>query len=243
MSLLIVSFLSGILTVLAPCVLPLLPVIIGGSLTTKNFWRPILVTSGLLVSLVIFTILLKASTVLINIDPKFWTYISGGIVTIFGLIYLFPNLWDNISIKLNLSSKSDKLLNSASQKGGWVGQILMGAALGPVFASCSPTYALIIATILPVNFVEGFVYIIAYILGLALVMLAIALVGRSLIQRLKVFSNPNGWFKKFLGVLFLIVGISVITGFDKQVEIAILSSNFFDVTKIEQTLLEKNVPQ
>jgi len=243
MTLLILSFLAGVLTVLAPCVLPLLPVIIGGSLGSKNKWRPILITSGLLISLVLFTILLKASTLLISIDPRFWTYISGGIVTIFGLIYIFPELWDTISIKLGLSSKSDKLLDSMGQKEGWIGQVLMGAALGPVFASCSPTYALIIATILPVNFWEGFLYIISYALGLALVMLGVALLGRSLIQKLKIFSNPNGWFKKALGILFLIVGISVLTGFDKQIETNILNSNFFNVTEFEQTLLNENIPR
>jgi len=235
-----ISFLSGVLTVLAPCVLPLLPVIIGGSLSSQNKYKPYLIILGLLMSLILFTLLLKASTILIQIDPQIWKNISGGIVVIFGLTYLFPAIWDKISVKLKLSANSDKLLDQADQKEGWVGNILVGAALGPVFASCSPTYALIIATILPVNFLVGLVYIISYSLGLAAIMLAIALLGKKVLKSAKFFANPNGWFKKTLGVIFIVVGIGVITGFDKVIETNILNSGFFDITQVEKQILENN---
>ena len=234
MSLLLLSFIAGILTVLAPCVLPLLPVIIGSSLSSKDRAKPYLVTLGLVISISLFTLLLKASTLLLNVDPLFWKLVSGGIVLVFGLIYLFPGVWDSISIKLGLSSKSDQLLDHANKKKGWLGSLLIGGSLGPVFASCSPTYSLIVATILPVSFVEGLVYILVYVLGLALVMLAVALLGRKLTNRLKIVANPNGWFKKILGIIFLIVGISIVTGFDKQIKTNILNSGYFDVTKVEQ---------
>jgi cytochrome c-type biogenesis protein len=236
--LLLVSFVSGILTVLAPCVLPLLPVIIGSSVEGKSKWKPFIITSSLALSVTLFTLLLKASTLLIDIDTQIWKNISGGLVIVFGITYLFPDLWSTILAKIGIGSSSDKLLEKASEKNGFLQPILVGMALGPVFASCSPTYALILATVLPVNFWSGLLYIIVYSLGLALVMLAISILGRSVIKNLKAFSNPNGIFKKSLGVIFLIVGISVISGFDKVVETAILDSNFFDVTAIEQNILE-----
>jgi cytochrome c biogenesis protein CcdA/thiol-disulfide isomerase/thioredoxin len=240
-ALLLTSFLSGILTVLAPCVLPLLPIIIGGSVGSKGKYKPYIIIGSLAFSLVLFTLLLKASTLLIDIDPAIWKYISGGLVTIFGLVYLFPDVWTNISVRLGFSKNSDILLDKAGEKSGVLGAILLGGALGPVFASCSPTYSLIIATILPVNFFEGLVYIIVYILGLSLVMLAIALLGRKLTKKLVKFADPKSSFKKILGVIFLIVGISIITGFDKKVEAAILDSGYFDITKTEQIILEKNM--
>jgi cytochrome c biogenesis protein CcdA len=42
-TLLFTSFLAGLLTVIAPCILPLLPVIVGGSLTGKNKWKPLII--------------------------------------------------------------------------------------------------------------------------------------------------------------------------------------------------------
>ncbi len=240
-SLAAVSFVSGILTVLAPCVLPLLPIIIGSSVSAKSWWKPYLVTLGLVISITIFTILLKATTLLISIDPNFWKYISGGIIIGFGLIYIFPELWNNISIKLNLSGAADKNLDKASQKDSPLGSLIVGAALGPVFASCSPTYFLIIATILPVSFFEGLVYIIIYGIGLASIMLAISLLGRQLVVKLRVFANPNGWFKKSLGIIFILVGIGIIAGLDKTLQTNLLSMGIFDITLIEQNILDSVV--
>jgi cytochrome c biogenesis protein CcdA/thiol-disulfide isomerase/thioredoxin len=239
LSLLITSYISGLLTVLAPCVLPLLPIIIGSSVSGNAKWKPVRITLALAFSIIAFTLLLKVSTAFIGIDPIVWKYVSGGIVVFFGLITLFPDIWNKISLSLGLSSNSDKLLEKAGEKQGWAGDLAIGAALGPVFASCSPTYGLILATVLPVNFAEGLLYLTIYSLGLATVLLAIAILGRKLINKLKFAANPNGWFKKILGVIFILVGIAVITGFDKKVETFVLDSGFFDVTKIEEKLLPK----
>lgn len=240
MPLILLSFLAGVLTILAPCVLPLLPIIIGSSASSKNKLKPYLIISGLVISITVFTILLKASTLLINIDPIFWKIVSGGILIVFGLIYLFPEIWDSISTKLGLSANSDKILENASHKEGWVGDLLVGGALGPVFASCSPTYSLIIATVLPVNFLEGLFYIIIYSLGLATVMLAISLLGRKLVNKLNILANPNGWFKKSLGVIFILVGIAVVTGLDKELETNLIANGSVDwLIDFENSLLDK----
>ena len=240
MPLIILSFLAGILTILAPCVLPLLPIIVGSSAGTKDKFKPYFIILGLVISITFFTILLKASTLLITVDPIFWKIVSGGILVIFGLIYLFPEIWDSFSNKLKLSSNSDKILENASQKEGWVGSLLIGGALGPVFASCSPTYSLIIATVLPVNFFEGLLYIIIYSLGLAVVILAISLLGRKLVNKLNILANPNGLFKKVLGTLFILIGIAVITGLDKELETNLIANGSVDwLVNLENNLLKK----
>jgi len=239
MPLFILSYLAGLLTVLAPCVLPLLPIIVGTSLTGKNKFKPYFVIAGLVISITLFTLLLKASTALLAIDPIIWKILSGSILILFGIVYIFPQAWDFISLKLNLSGNSDKLLEKAGEKQGWLGDMLVGGSLGPVFASCSPTYAVIVATVLPVNFLIGTVYIIIYALGLATVMLAIALLGRKLVNKLNILADPKGWFKKSLGIVFILVGIAVITGFDKYIETSIIESGAIDwLLNIENDLLK-----
>ncbi len=114
-------------------------------------------------------------------------------------------------------------------------------SLGPVFASCSPTYALILATVLPQNFWAGFIYLVTYSLGLGLIMLLIAVYGQRIITNLKWAANPHGWFKRVLGVALVIVGLAVISGVDRTIEKALLNSGFLDVTKIELALLQ-NAP-
>ncbi|MFZ2255358.1 MAG: hypothetical protein WAW59_04915 [Patescibacteria group bacterium] len=76
MTLLLASFLAGILTILAPCVLPVLPVVLVGSLSEKQKWYPYLVILSLALSVVLFTVVLKVSTVFIDIPQSFWKYLS-----------------------------------------------------------------------------------------------------------------------------------------------------------------------
>ncbi len=244
MLLLLISFIAGVLTVLAPCILPLLPVIIGGSLSDGraggfNKKKVFTIILSLGVSVIVFTLLLKASTLFINIPEYVWKWISGGIIIFLGLVTLFPSLWEG-RLLAKLSAQSNKLIGKGFQKKSLWGDVIIGAALGPVFSTCSPTYFIVLATVLPVNFFLGLVDLLAYTIGLCLSLLIIALVGQRIMDRLDVAADPNGWFKKALGVLFLVVGIAIISGFDKRTQLFLLDSGFFDVTKIEQKLLEKN---
>ncbi len=239
MTLLIVSFIAGILTILAPCILPVLPIVLGRSVEGGNKYKPLIISGSLAISVVVFTLLLKASTAFIDIPPKTWSYISGGIIIFFGFITLFPGVWGKFSSLFKFSLKSNQVLGKSAQREGVVGDILVGASLGPVFSSCSPTYFLIIATVLPQNYAIGTLYIFVYALGLSLMLLLIGYIGQRFAKRLTSFADPKGWFKRVLGILFLIVGIAIVTGFDKKVETRLLDVGFIDVTKIEQRLLQE----
>jgi cytochrome c biogenesis protein CcdA/thiol-disulfide isomerase/thioredoxin len=238
MELFLVSILAGMLTVLTPCVLPVLPVVLGGSLSGSSKWRPFVISFSLVVSIFLFTIFLKASTVLIDIPPKFWTTFSGLIVLIFGLTLLFPNTWSAIAQKLGFT-KSEGLLQKAAGQEGWKGMILLGMALGPVFASCSPTYALILVVVLPQHFVMGLWSLVAYCFGLLIPLLLIGYGGRKILGGFRWFADPTSWFRKGLGILLIVVGVLVLTGYEKKIEAAILDNGFIDFTKVEQNLLEK----
>lgn len=242
MTILIISFLAGILTVLAPCVLPLLPVIVGGSVTDVNGARPskkkaLIVTIALGVSVMLFTLILKVSTLFINIPPEVWSWISGAIIIVLGLVTLFPQFWDKLKFVSKANKESNKLMAVGYKKNSIWGDIIIGASLGPVFSTCSPTYFFILATILPLDPVMGFIDLFTYIIGLCLALLIIAFVGQKIIEKLGIASNPYGWFKRTLGVLFLIVGAAIFFGQDRIFEAKLLESGVFDITKVEQILL------
>lgn len=239
----LLSYIAGLLTALAPCVLPLLPIILGGSLVgdKKDRWRPYIITASLVVSLILFTILLKASTALIGIDPRVWAIGSGVLVIILGFFMLFPELWARIIGRLGIEHRSQGLLGKAyKQENGILSAILIGAALGPIFSSCSPTYAWVIATVLPSSALLGMFYLTFYVLGVATALLAIALLGRKLLARIKWASDPKGWFQRGIAVLFIIVGIFVATGWDKKVQTYLVEKDFFNIKLLEEKLVPEN---
>lgn len=239
MTLLIISFLAGTLTVLAPCVLPLLPVVVGSSLSGRSKSTPYIVVGSLAASVVAFTYLLKVSTIFIMVPESFWTYLSGGILTMFGITLVFPGLWEKIPGLAKLSSSSNKMMGAGYQRKSVWGDMIIGASLGPIFSTCSPTYFVILASVLPASFALGTVYLLAYVLGLSLVLLLIGLLGQRFADKLTGLSDPKSLFKRGLGILFVILGVLIMTGYEPELEKAILNSGYLDVTKIEQTLLQK----
>jgi cytochrome c-type biogenesis protein len=241
--LIIVSFVAGVLTVAAPCILPLLPVIIGGSVLhgaataeQKSLKHPIIIALSLAVSILVFSLLLKASTFFLGIPVMVWSFISGAIIILFGITLLFPSLWEKLMIATGWQAGANRLM-AKSQHGSGVGKdILLGAALGPVFNSCSPTYALIIAVVLPASLATGILYLVAYSLGVALILLLISIFGRSLADKLKWLSNPNGWFKKTVAVIFILVGLAVVVGLDKKAQSYVLENGWYDpIMRVEES--------
>lgn len=242
MVLLIISFIAGVLTVLAPCILPLLPVVVGRSLSDARVSRRrvFVIILSLGASVILFTLLLKATAIFVDIPQDFWKWISGGIIFIFGLVMIFPALWENLSFTSVINRKSNKILMEGYQKDSITGDIIVGASLGPIFSACSPTYFVILATVLPVKPLVGIIYLLTYTLGLCLSLLFVVLVGQRIMIKLGIVADSRGWFKRVMGVIFILVAVAILTGYDKKLQISLLDAGFFDVTKVEQSLLKLN---
>ena len=242
---LIGAVLAGMLTTLAPCVLPLLPVIVGGSVAgvigddaptpasgsgvavavrersktrSTALRRALVITGSLGASIFLFTMALKASTALIGIPTEVWQWISGGLLVVLGLVGLFPGLWESVSAKLSLQARSSQRLGAARNRDGVAGQVLTGAALGPVFTSCSPLYGYVIVTVLPAQPARGVVLLVAYVFGLCATLLVIALAGQKVVRRFGWAADAHGWFRRGLGLVFILVGVLVATGWMKALE-------------------------
>ena len=239
MAFLFVSFFAGVLTVLAPCILPVLPVVLGSSATGRSRATPYIIVGALGFSIIIFTFALKASTAFIMVPPQLWTYLSGGILVAFGLTLALPHLWERLPLLAALSSRSNAVVGSGYQRQSLAGDAVIGMALGPVFSTCSPTYFVILASVLPVSLIRGTAYIIAYVVGLSLVLLLIALIGQRFADSLAVLANPESRLKRGIGVAFVILGLLIAFGYEKRIETAILDSGYFDITKLEQNLLQR----
>ena len=221
------ALVAGVLTTLAPCVLPLLPVIVGGSLVgdgsrAAQTRRAVVVAGSLGLSVAAFTLVLKGTTALIGVPPGVWRWLSGGILLALGTVMVFPALWEQVSARLGLAARSHAGLHGAQRHRGTLGQALTGAALGPVFSSCSPLYAYVVVTVLPAELGYGLVLLAAYCLGLSATLLAVALAGQGLVRRLGWAADPRGWLQRSLGLVFVAVGIAVGLGWDRVLQAWIL---------------------
>ena len=241
MGFIFISFIAGVLTVLAPCILPLLPVIVGRSITDSTLSKrrlfTVIISLGL--SIILFTLLLKVSTLFIDIPEDFWKYFSGSIIFFFGLVTIFPSLWDRIPLINTINRKSNEALAKGYKKNNIWGDAIVGASLGPIFSACSPTYFVILATVLPASFSLGMLYLFVFTMGLCGALLVLSILGQKIVARLGVATDSTSVFKKIIGFLFILVAVMILTGYDKKFQVSLLESGFLDVTKIEQNFLDK----
>jgi cytochrome c-type biogenesis protein len=223
------ALLAGALTTLAPCALSLLPVVVGGSVSGAAdgaaVRRAVIVTGSLGASVFVFTLALKASTALLDIPPSAWRWLSGGLLVLLGVAAIFPGLWDRVAVASGLSGRSARGLSAAHRRGGTVGAVLTGAALGPVFTSCSPLFAYVVVTVLPAETARGLALLTAYVVGLVAVLFAIAVAGQRLVLRLRWAADPDSAFRRGLGVLFVVLGVLIATGLMQDVEAWVLENS------------------
>lgn len=234
-----ISILAGVLTILAPCILPLLPVVIGTADGTKRgvSKRAVVVIISLSLSVIVFTLLLKATTLFITIPDNFWTWFSGSIITFLGIVTIFPSLWNRIPFINKINLASNKALGAGYQKDSHYGDMIIGASLGPIFTTCSPTYLFILATVLPASPISGFIYLIGFTLGLAISLFLIAYLGQKFVHKIFANEDKTAKLKRIFGVLFLIVGIAIITGYDKRLSSLILDTGFGGTINFEEKLI------
>ncbi|MEY3019914.1 MAG: hypothetical protein RLZZ272_898 [Actinomycetota bacterium] len=215
------ALVAGALTTLAPCVLPMLPVIVGGSIAGPDRdarRRAYLITASLGASVVVFTLLLRATTALIGVPTAAWQWLSGSILLALGLASAFPGLWEAVSARLALQGRSVRRLERAVAREGTAGAVLTGAALGPVFTSCSPLYGYVIVTVLPASLGTGLVLLLAYAVGLTATLLVVALLGQRAIGRARWVADAHGPVRRGLGWVFILVAVAVIAGWDKDLQ-------------------------
>ena len=150
---------------------------------------------------------------------------------------LFPQLRDRLKLLFS-SSKPTASLKKQEKKSGFWADVLLGASLWPIFASCSPTYALIISTILPQNLTMGIFSIFAYILGFWLVLAIVIYFGQEAVKKLNRYANPNGIFKKVIWILLILTGVLILSWGFKRIEAKLVDSPFWkNLIRIEKNAL------
>lgn len=232
----IIALFSGSITILTPCVLPMLPILLGASQEwRKASWHSWLIIWSLISSIFLFTMLLKG-TLGLFIDPEILQWIWAIVIGGYGLVLLFPHIRNQISQKLKLNQ-----IGGGKRHTWRLGDIILGISLGPIFTSCTPTYLLIVGLILPQDFNTGILALLCYLLGFGAVLLLIAFFGRSLTNKLGKFAAEDGMFKKILGGICILLAFGIGTWVSKQIESSLVEKGFSGISQFEQSLLNKAI--
>ncbi|MBI4067325.1 DUF3179 domain-containing protein [Candidatus Gottesmanbacteria bacterium] len=237
-----IAFISGILTVFSPCVLPILPIILTSGIDGKiNRIRGIIV--GLVISFTIASLLLATIVRAFGIPADTIRNFAVILLVIFGLSMVFPIIWEKVQIFIERYWKITPVQN---QSNGFGGGFLTGVSLGVVWTPCIGPVVATVATLAAVNkFSFGTVLIaFAYALGTGIPLYFIAKGGQKVTSRLTIFKTKNERIRQVFGVVILATAFLIWTGSDRSLQAWTLSHLPASWTQLATTFENKvNVNQ
>lgn len=221
------SLLAGVLSVLSPCVLPLVPILVGTALNTHRF-GPYALAIGLAISFTAVGVFIATIGASIGIDQDVFRNIAAFLLIIFGIVLISSGLQEKFaSATAGMGSSGNNLLGKVSTD-SLSGQFVLGLLLGVVWSPCVGPVLGATITLASQGASLGHVTLVMAIFGLGA---GLPLVLLGLLSRQAMMHVRNKLFtagkigKRILGVVLLSVGLLIISGLDKEFEAVIVSAS------------------
>ncbi|MDO7837210.1 cytochrome c biogenesis CcdA family protein [Sphingobium sp. HBC34] len=216
----LLAFLAGVVTILNPCVLPLIPILVSSALGRSRL-GPLALAAGLASSFATFGFLIVAFGFQLGIDEQAIRIAAGILLILAGVLLLVPAGQAAISAAASpLTNRANQILSRIDGNGAG-GQFLVGLVLGLVWAPCvGPTLgAAIAAASQGADLVAAFLTFLAFGIGVALSIVLFAYGSRRAFgTRAKALQSFARYAKPAFGASLLIVGLLVVTGLDRELE-------------------------
>ncbi len=220
--LVLVAFLAGILTIVSPCVLPVLPLLLSTSVEGGRR-RPLGIVLGLAATFTVVTLGVTAAADALAIPAVWLRTISIVLLLAFGLTMLIPQLghaFERLASPVSRMLPVAAMSGAGTNRGGLGGGLLIGSGLGFLWAPCvGPIMGLVISlTALQGLTPQSVAITLAYSLGGSIPMLFIAYGARSLVSRAKKLAPQSLRLRMALGGLTVRACIGILFGFDTKLQ-------------------------
>lgn len=213
------SFLAGLLSTLSPCVLPLVPILMGSAASTHRF-GPFALVGGLMLSFTLIGVGLGALGGSIGLEQETLRIVGGVLLIAFGAVLFSSTLQEYFSGAVSRLGMGQGLLARFNLE-GLHGQFLLGLLLGVVWSPCvGPTLGVAITLASQGQAMAQVASVmLVFSLGAGLPLLAIGMLSRQVMGRWRGRMIDAGQkAKKIFGVALLLIGILVLSGADKSFE-------------------------
>lgn len=223
MTAILLAFFAGTLTVINPCILPLLPIVVAAAFANGRLGAVALLL-GLVAGFATLGILVNATGALFGIDEGALRNAVAVLLLIFAAILLTPALERRFSNLVAPVGAAGANLAARASNYGLAGQFMVGILLGAIWAPCSgPSVGAALSLAAEAGgYLTAVARMTAFALGAALVLFLVAIGARSLATRGSGVMKIAPYAKKIAGGAFLIVGAMMLTGIDKRAEAAVL---------------------
>ena len=224
MTSLVLAFAAGLLSILSPCVLPLVPIVLGVAVSAHRLGAFAL-AAGLAASFTLLGLLLAVAGFGLGIDAGLFRVVAAAIMIAFGVVLVIPSWQAQLAVAGGpVSSWADRRFGGFAGS-GLAGQFAIGLLLGAVWSPCvGPTLGA--ASLLASqgrDLPQVALTMAVFGVGAALPLVVLGLLSRATLMRVRSRLMSAGTLgKALLGAAFILIGATIVSGADKRIEAALV---------------------
>ena len=222
--LLLFSFLAGFVTILAPCIWPVLPIILSSSIAgERGRLRPLGIVLGIMLSFSIFTLSVSYLVHVFHLDPNILRTLAVVIIAFLGATMLFPAL--GMRFEMLVSRFSGMFGHGGiNTENGFLPGFVVGLSLGILWSPCAGPILATIAALAATGQVSLYVILVtlAYVIGVGIPLFAFAYGGKQFVAKARGVNKYTIKIQQAFGAVMILAAIAIFTNYDQTLQLQIL---------------------
>jgi cytochrome c-type biogenesis protein len=221
------AYLAGVLSTLSPCVLPLLPLVIGAAAATHRL-GPLALALGLASAFVVVGLFVATIGFSIGLDADVFRMVAAALMIALGAVLIVPVLGSRLALAAGPVSRWASQRLTGFSAAGLPGQFGVGVLLGVAWSPCvGPTLG---AASLLASQAKDLPRVAATMLlfglGASSPLLAAGILSAEVMSKARRHAVSAGrGLKAALGIVFMLIGAAIVTGADKAIETALVEAS------------------
>src|SRR4051794_8702618 len=202
---LVLALLAGVVTVAAPCTLPMLPILLGASVGRTSKVRPAMIAAGFVLSFSLVALALGAITRVFDFDPNSLRNGAAALLVGFGLLMIWSAPFEWLTSRIGGFTG-----NSPASSHGLIGGFVLGTTLGLVWTPCAGPVLGSILTIVATSKDTAWasLLLVIYAIGAAIPMLLIAYGGQAVTTRVRSLAKISPQLQQGFGVVVIAFAVA-----------------------------------
>jgi len=237
--LIVFAFLAGIFTVLSPCILPILPVVLSGGMARGGVLSPLGMIIGLISSFTFFTLSLSLLISATGLSPDILRFAAIFLIALFGLVMIFPTLSDLFARIVSPIAGGGSFIQGRSKAQGFWGGFLLGIALGLLWTPCAGPILAAIITLVATQKLDLNIFLITlfYSLGAGIPLFLIAYGGNYILRSSRFLVKYSERIRQFFGFIMILTAVAIAFHWDTRLQQSVV--RFFPTFLVEDNQLVK----
>jgi cytochrome c biogenesis protein CcdA/thiol-disulfide isomerase/thioredoxin len=213
------AILAGILTVGAPCILPMLPLLLATTIGKSGKLRPLFITLGFVITFALLAFLFGLFTHILGLSQNVLRDIAVVLLIVFGIFMIWPWPFEKLTEHMSRILGRATVVSQSGGSGNF-GGFLLGIMLGIIWTPCAgPVLGSILTLIATRQNLSGAVILLtAYAIGAGIPMIVIAYGGQYVSTRVRGFAKYSRHIQQIFGALVILLAVAIYFNFDTIVE-------------------------